>query len=87
MTAPSSLTVIREIVPVVSIVDRRMWGILRGRRSAKSLWIVPDLWKTQRTRFPQGRWKTAKRAVFHTLHKAYGFLIPKKKKSSYDDAT
>ena len=21
-----------------------------------SLWIVPDLWKTPRTRFPRGRW-------------------------------
>jgi hypothetical protein len=58
-----------------------MWGVLRGRRSAKSLWIVPDLWKTHRTRFPQGRWKTATRAVFHTLYTAYCFLILKKKKS------
>jgi hypothetical protein len=52
MTAPST-TVIRGIVQVVPLVDRRPWGILRGRGSAKSLWIVPELWKTHRTRFPQ----------------------------------
>jgi hypothetical protein len=30
--------------------------------SAKSLWIVPDLWKTHRTRFPQGPWTRTERA-------------------------
>ena len=29
---------------------------------AKSLWIVPDLWKTHRTRFPQGPWTRTERA-------------------------
>jgi hypothetical protein len=56
--------------------DRRTSAILNRRaRDASaslmrgSLWIVPDLWKTPRTRFPQGRWKTAQTAVFHTLHR------------------
>ena len=62
MTAPSSMTMIRGIVPVVPIDDRQTWGILRGRRSAKSLWIVPGLWKTPRTRFPQARWTRTERA-------------------------
>jgi len=31
------------------------------------LWIVPDLWKTFRSRFPRGPWKTLR--VFHTLHR------------------
>jgi hypothetical protein len=30
--------------------------------NAKSLWIVPDLWKTHRTRFPQGPWTRTERA-------------------------
>jgi hypothetical protein len=38
---------------VNSSVDRRSWGILARRRSAKSLWTVPELWKTQTARFPQ----------------------------------
>jgi hypothetical protein len=28
----------------------------------KSLWIAPDLWKTLRTRFPQGLWTRRERA-------------------------
>jgi hypothetical protein len=28
----------------------------------KSLWIVPELWKTQETRFPQARWTRTERA-------------------------
>jgi hypothetical protein len=31
--------------------DNRRASLLRG-----SLWSAPDLWKTHRTRFPQGRW-------------------------------
>ena len=45
MTAPSSMPVITGIVQGVATVDPRAWGILRGRRSAKSLWILPELWK------------------------------------------
>ena len=62
MTTPSAGTRIGGIVPVVPIADRQPWGILRGRRSAKSLWIVPELWKTHRTRFPHARWTRTERA-------------------------
>jgi len=51
------------VLEVDSLDDRRSWGILNSRANAaraslrrSSLWIVPDLWKTHRTRFPQGRW-------------------------------
>jgi hypothetical protein len=47
-----SITVIRGIVPVVATVDRRTWGILRGRRSAKSLWILPELVEIAENAFP-----------------------------------
>ena len=33
-----------------------------GRLDTKSLWIAPDLWKTPRTRFPQGLWTRRERA-------------------------
>jgi hypothetical protein len=44
-------TVIPGIVRAVPTDDRRTWGILRGRRSAKSLWIVPELWKNAQNAF------------------------------------
>jgi len=57
------------VLEVDSLDDRRSWGILNSRANAaraslrrSSLWIVPDLWKTHRTRFPQGRWTALKNA-------------------------
>ena len=39
------------MVQVVPIADRHTWGILRGRQSTKSLWIVPELWKNAKRAF------------------------------------
>jgi hypothetical protein len=50
-----------------------------------SLWIAPDLWKTHNTRFPQGRWKTAQNAVFHTLHRrTHSWCLMSRTKRPYD---
>ena len=57
------------------IGHRRGASLMRG-----SLWIAPDLWKTHRTRFPQGRWKTAQDAVSHTLHRHTPSTLMKKNK-------
>ena len=38
----------------------------------KTVWTLPSLW-TQRTR-PQGTWKTAQTAVFHSVHTDHFFL-------------
>jgi hypothetical protein len=66
--------------------DRRSCGFLDAELRTRgvslvrgSLWIVPDLWKTPRTRFPQGRWKTAQHAVFHTLHRRTRLFNEQKK--------
>ena len=58
-----------EMLQVDTAINRPSSGILGGRGKStrrpmvpgtsivrRSLWIVPDLWKTQRTRFPRGRW-------------------------------
>lgn len=79
------------VLQVDSANDRRAWGHsarsscgrahaewLQGPSIARgSLWIVPDLWKTHRTRFPQvvGR---AERV--HTLHKAYSMNMDEQNK-------
>jgi hypothetical protein len=41
----------------------------------KMVWTLPSLW-TQRTR-PQVTWKTAKSAVFHSVHTDHLFLTGK----------
>jgi hypothetical protein len=71
---------------VDSTDDRRSCGIVtrraigRGTRMMRgSLWIVPDLWKTHRTRFPQGRWT---RRRVHTLHRRTHVLIDGWKKKA-----
>ena len=43
----------------------------------KSLWIAPDLWKTHRTRFPQGPWTRAERAP--TRSTGIALLLERKK--------
>jgi hypothetical protein len=46
---------------------------------AKSLWIAPDLWKTHRTRFPQGPW-TAHRTRRPHAPQASLFSFSKRKR-------
>jgi hypothetical protein len=66
--------------PSCGLLHRRA-GTPRASLMRGSLWIAPDLWKTQRTRFPQGRWKTAQTAVFHTLHRRTTFRGMKKREN------
>ena len=42
----------------------------------KTVWTLPSLW-TQRTR-PQGTWKTAQTAVFHSAHTDHPFTRGKR---------
>jgi len=37
----------------------------------KSLWIAPDLWKTPRTRFPQGLWTRTERAPTRSTGRSF----------------
>jgi hypothetical protein len=74
MIVSSSLTRIRGIVQVVPIADRHTWGILRGRQSTKSLWIVPELWKNAQNAFSHKLVGRAHHARPHAPQ-AYRFLF------------
>jgi len=39
--------------------------------ATKSLWIAPDLWKTPRTRFPQGLWTRTERAPTRSTGRSF----------------
>jgi hypothetical protein len=66
--------------------DRRSCGLQNGRAEEagaslmrSSLWIAPDLWKTHRTRFPQGRWTQRTRP--HAPQAYFLAVIMKKNKN------
>jgi hypothetical protein len=69
----------KGVAPQVSPVSRTriLNGVFHAAtaidncRTAKTLWTLPSLW-TPRTR-PQGTWKTAKSAVFHSAHSDHLF--------------
>src|SRR2546430_7075663 len=46
--------------------------VIRPLRTENTVWTLPSLW-THRTR-PQGTWKTAQTAVFHSAHTDHFFL-------------
>jgi hypothetical protein len=52
-----------------------------------SLWIAPDLWKTHRARFPQGRWTALKNAppTRSTRHSHF-CVLERKEHRPYPDA-
>jgi hypothetical protein len=54
------------------VSDRASWVILSGRDRRTGLWIVPDLWKTPRARFPQVLGRRQDRAA----HNAPQALMP-----------
>jgi hypothetical protein len=75
----------RGVLQVDAACDRRSSGILNRRAqdasallTRGSLWIVPDLWKTPRTRFPQGRWTHRTRPH---APQAYSFTVTNRTKA------
>jgi hypothetical protein len=57
--------------------DFRASPLLPKLAQWKTVWTLPSLW-THRTR-PQGTWKTAQTAVFHSAHTDRVFLTKKKR--------
>src|SRR5207244_2915748 len=70
---PFSTTRILEVV-------FRASTLLEHFARCKTVWTLPSLW-TQRTR-PQVTWKTAKSAVFHSVHTDH---FPYKKKKNNEE--